>query len=159
MKKQLKEIKLGIGLGPIRFGMTKAEVKLILGAPTNVEIFSYSDSDEDMTECWDYQELDLSLNFDEEENWKLTMISVTSKFYELEGVSLIGLNGEGLLAQLNKLNIGKVEIEDFSEEDIFDNELIEIEDKSLSFWLNDDVLDEIQWTPFFIDEDTLDWPK
>ena len=49
--------------------------------------------------------------------------------------------------------------EDFSEEDIFDNELIEIEDKSLSFWLNDDVLDEIQWTPFFIDEDTLDWPK
>jgi len=159
MKKQLKEIKLGIGLGPIRFGMTKAEVKLILGDATNEETFSYSDSDEDMTECWDYQELDLSLNFDEEENWKLTMISVTSKFYELEGVSLIGLNGEGLLAQLKKLDIGKVEIEDFSEEDIFDNELIEIEDKSLSFWLNDDVLDEIQWTPFFIDEDTLNWPK
>ena len=74
-------------------------------------------------------------------------------------VSLIGMNGEKLLAQLTKLNIGNVEIEDFSEEDIFDNELIEIEDKSLSFWLNDDVLDEIQWTPFFIDEDTLDWPK
>lgn len=159
MKKQLKEIKLGVGLGPIRFGMTKAEVKLILGKPSNAETFSYSDSDEDLTECWDYQDLELSLNFDEEENWKLTMISVTSKFYELEGISLIGLNGEQLLAQLNKLKIGKVEIEDFSEEDVFDNELIEIEDKSLSFWLNNDVLDEIQWTPFFIDEDTLNWPK
>ncbi|RXP46610.1 hypothetical protein EC396_13895 [Lutibacter sp. HS1-25] len=159
MKKQLKEIKLGIGLGPVRFGMTKAEVKLILGEPSNAETFSYSDSDEDLTECWDYQDLELTLNFDEEEDWRLTMISVTSKFYELEGVSLIGLNGEDLLAQLTKLNIGNVEIEDFSEEDVFDNELIEIEDKSLSFWLNDDVLDEIQWTPFFIDEDTLDWPK
>jgi hypothetical protein len=159
MKKQLKEIKLGIGLGPVRFGMTKAEVKLILGDPSNSETFSYSDSDEDLTECWDYQDLELTLNFDEEEDWRLTMISVTSKFYELQGVSLIGLNGEDLLAQLTKLNIGNVEIEDFSEEDVFDNELIEIEDKSLSFWLNDDVLDEIQWTPFFIDEDTLDWPK
>lgn len=159
MKKQLKEIKLGIGLGPVRFGMTKSEVKLILGDPSNSETFSYSDSDEDLTECWDYQDLELTLNFDEEEDWRLTMISVTSKFYELQGVSLIGLNGEDLLAQLTKLNIGNVEIEDFSEEDVFDNELIEIEDKSLSFWLNDDVLDEIQWTPFFIDEDTLDWPK
>jgi hypothetical protein len=159
MKNQLKEIKLGVGLGPVKFGMTRAQVKFILGEPSNKETFSYSDSDDDLTECWEYQELALSLNFDEEEDWKLTMISVTSDFYQLEGVSLVGLDGEALLDKLNKLNIGEIEIEDFSEDEIFNNELIEIEEKSVSFWLNDDVLDEIQWTPFFIDEDTLDWPK
>jgi hypothetical protein len=159
MKEQLKKIKLGVGLGNLKFGMSRAEVKLILGEPSNIEAFSYSDSDEDLTESWEYEALELSLSFDEEENWKLTMISVTSSFYELKGRSFIGLNEEDLLEELQILDLGKINIEDCSEDDIFDNKLIEIEEKSVSFWLNDDVLDEIQWTPFFIDEDTIDWPK
>lgn len=159
MKNQLKEIKLGIGLGPVKFGMSRAEVKLILGEPSNIEKFSYSDSDQDLTESWEFEDQGISLSFDEEEKWKLTMISITSKFYELEGKSLIGLNIEDLLEQLYKFNYGDVEVEDCSEDDIFDNKLIDIVEKSISFWLNDDVLDEIQWTPFFIDEDTIDWPE
>ncbi len=159
MKNQLKEIKLGIGLGPVKFGMSRAEVKLILGEPSNIEKFSYSDSDQDLTESWEFEDQGISLSFDEEEKWKLTMISITSKFYELEGKSLIGLNIEDLLEQLYKFNYGDVEVEDCSDDDIFDNKLIDIVEKSISFWLNDDVLDEIQWTPFFIDEDTIDWPE
>ena len=159
MKNQLKEIKLGIGLGPVKFGMSRAEVKLILGEPSNIEKFSYSDSDQDLTESWEFEDQGISLSFDEEEKWKLTMISITSKFYELEGKSLIGLNIEDLLEQLHKFNYGDVEVEDCSDDDIFDNKLIDIVEKSISFWLNDDVLDEIQWTPFFIDEDTIDWPE
>lgn len=159
MKNQLKEIKLGIGLGPVKFGMSRAEVKLILGEPSNIENFSYSDSDQDLTESWEFEDQGISLSFDEEEKWKLTMISITSKFYELEGKSLIGLNIEDLLEQLYKFNYGDVEVEDCSDDDIFDNKLIDIVEKSISFWLNDDVLDEIQWTPFFIDEDTIDWPE
>lgn len=159
MKNQLKEIKPGIGLGPVKFGMSRAEVKLILGEPSNIEKFSYSDSDQDLTESWEFEDQGISLSFDEEEKWKLTMISITSKFYELEGKSLIGLNIEDLLEQLYKFNYGNVDVEDCSDDDIFDNKLIDIVEKSISFWLNDDVLDEIQWTPFFIDEDTIDWPE
>lgn len=159
MKNQLKEIKPGIGLGPVKFGMSRAEVKLILGEPSNIEKFSYSDSDQDLTESWEFEDQGISLSFDEEEKWKLTMISITSKFYELEGKSLIGLNIEDLLEQLYKFNYGDVDVEDCSDDDIFDNKLIDIVEKSISFWLNDDVLDEIQWTPFFIDEDTIDWPE
>ena len=90
MKKALKEIKLGYGLGNLKFGMTRKEVELMLGEPSFIDKYSNSDSENDLTELWQYDELLLSLNFDEEEDWRLIMISVNDEFYELEGKSLIG---------------------------------------------------------------------
>ncbi|WP_372795546.1 hypothetical protein [Lutibacter sp.] len=159
MKKALKEIKPGFGLGNLKFGMTKAEVKLMLGEPSFIDEYSHSDSDEDLTESWEYDELELSISFDEEEGWKLIMISVNSDFYELEGVSLIGLGEKELLRKLEAINLGKLNLEDSSEYDGQDQKVIEIDDKSINFWINDGVLDEIQWSPFFLDDDTIVWPK
>ena len=68
MKKELKDIKPGIGLGNLKFGMSRAEVKLMLGEPTFVDKYSHSDSDEDLTESWEYEELELSMSFDEDED-------------------------------------------------------------------------------------------
>ena len=101
MKKALKEIKPGYGLGNLKFGMTRAEVKLMLGEPSFIDKYSHSDSADDLTESWEYDDLGLSISFDEEENWKLIMISITSDFYELNGVSLIGLKEKELLMKLS----------------------------------------------------------
>jgi len=100
MKKQLKEIKPGYGLGVLKFGMSRAEVKLMLGEPSFVDKYSNSDSENDLTESWEYDSLELSLSFDEEEQWKLTMISVSSNFYELEEKSLIGKSEVETLKEL-----------------------------------------------------------
>ncbi len=159
MKKALKDIKPGFGLGNLKFGMTKAEVKLMLGEPSFIDEYSHTDSDEDLTESWEYDELELSISFDEEEGWKLIMISVNSDFYELEGVSLIGLGEKELLRKLEAINLGKLNLEDSSEYDGQDQKVIEIDDKSINFWLKDGVLDEIQWSPLFLDDDTIVWPK
>jgi hypothetical protein len=159
MKKALKEIKPGYGLGSLKFGMTREEVQSLLGKPSFIDKYSHSDSKKDLTESWQYDELLISLSFDEEEDWKLIMISVNDDFYELEGKSLIGMNQEELIEQLDKMKLGEWSIEDCSEDDSEDQKVIEAEDKSINFWINDGVLDEIQWTPFFIDDDTIEWPE
>ncbi|AOW19813.1 hypothetical protein [Urechidicola croceus] len=159
MKNELKSIKLGYGLGPLKFGMSRANVKMMLGEPSNIEKYSYTDDDENLTESWDYDELSLSLSFDEEDNYRLMLISITSPFYELEGKSLIGSTEESVLEHLEALGMDDLELEIMAEDDEFENKLIEIEEKSINFWINDGVVDEIQWSPFFVDDDTVDWPE
>ncbi len=159
MKVALKEIKPGFGLGNLKFGMSRLEVKLMLGEPSFIDKYSHTDSDVDLTESWEYDELELSISFDEEEDWKLMMISVNSNFYELEGVSLIGLGEIELLKNLETINLGELNLEDSSEYDGQDQKVIEIDEKSINFWINDGVLDEIQWSPLFLDDDTIKWPE
>lgn len=159
MKKALKEIKPGYGLGNLKFGMSRSEVKLMLGEPSFIDKYSHSDSADDLTESWEYDDLGLSISFDEDENWKLIMISINSDFYELNGVSLIGLKEKELLAKLEAMNLGDLDLEDCSDLGSDEQKVIEVEEKAINFWLIDDALDEIQWSPFFIDDDTIDWPK
>lgn len=156
MKVALKEIKLGVGLGVLKFGMTRTEVKLILGEPSFIDKYSHSESDNDLTESWEYDDLKLSLSFDEEESWKVTMMSVNSNFYEFEGKSLIGKSEKDILTSLN---INDSYLEDVSERDGENHKVIEIDKKSINFWFIDGVLDEIQWSPLFIDDDTINWPE
>ncbi|MFK5958153.1 MAG: hypothetical protein QM495_04675 [Lutibacter sp.] len=156
MKKALKEIKPGVGLGVLKFGMIRTEVKLILGEPSFKDKYSHSDSNNDLTESWEYDDLKLSLSFDEEESWKLIMMSVNSDFYEFEGKSLIGKSEKDILTSLN---IEDSSLEDVSERDGENHKVIEIDEKSINFWFIDGVLDEIQWSPLFIDDDTINWPE
>ena len=156
MKEALKEIKPGYGLGVLKFGMSRAEVKLMLGEPSFTDKYSHSDSNNDLTESWEYDELELSLSFDEEESWKLTMMSVNSDFYEFDGKSMIGKTENEVLAILNMENIY---LEDVSDQEGEDHKVIEIDEKSINFWFIDGVLDEIQWSPLFVDDDTIKWPE
>ena len=47
MKALLKNIKPGHGLGSLKFGMNRAEVKLMLGEPSFIDKYSHTDSDDD----------------------------------------------------------------------------------------------------------------
>lgn len=159
MKAALKDIKPGYGLGVLKFGMKRSEVKLLLGEPSFIDKYSHSDSSNDLTESWEYDKLALSLSFDEEENWKLTMISVTADFYELNSVSFIGNSEDEVVKKLSDFDSEELYLEDCSEQDGENHKVIEVENKAINFWFIDGVLDEIQWSPFFIDDDTIDWPN
>jgi hypothetical protein len=159
MEIELEEIKPGYGLGPIKFGMTRTEVAAMLGQPDDVDNFSYTDSNTELTESWEYYDLEISLNFDEDEDWRLVMISVTSDIYRLNGREIIGLTREQLIEQLNELKFSDMNFEDYSSEESPDHKLIEVDSKSMNFWLEDGIVDEIQWSPFFINDDTIKWPE
>lgn len=158
MSKLEKEIKAGIGLGAIKFGMSRTEVKAILGKPDDSETYAYTEGDDLKTEDWFYDELDLSVSFDEEEEWKLVTLSVAGKDYALMGFQPISMSKESLKATLKEKNITDLEFEDCSTEENPSHELLESEQLGINFWFDEDQLSEVQWGPLFIDDDTIKWP-
>lgn len=159
MEKIQVEIKPGTGLGNLKFGMTREEVKAILGEPDHSETTHYGDDVDDRSDAWEYHPLRLDLSFEEAEDWRLTIISVSSEDYQLKGSSLIGLSQEELMDELDLLKINNLAIEDLSTEDNPDQILIASDELGLNFWVYQDVLEEIQWGPQFVDEHTIKWPE
>lgn len=158
MEKIQVEILPGIGLGKLKFGMSRDEVEAILGKPNHQEVTHYGEDEEDKSDAWEYHPLRLDLSFEEAEDWKLMIISVSSEDYQLKGSSLIGLDMDELLEELDILGIKDLEIEDMSSEEHPSQKLISSEDLALNFWLHQDVLEEIQWGPQFLDDETIKWP-
>ncbi len=135
-----RNIVLGKGVGKINFQMTKSQVEALLGKADEIENFSYSDSAEDLTEVWHYDELDLSMSFDEEYNYTLTTIAISSDQFTLEGKHVMGKAKTEILSELNKLELGDYYTEDFEDEIT----MIFFEQFGLHLWFEQDVLNEIQ---------------
>ncbi len=150
----MKAIELGIGIADIKFGMTKAEVEQILGQPDDKEQELYGEDEEAMLESWHYDEKDLSLGFDEDEDWKLITIAVSEETYTLKGKEVIGLSIEKIIDTLNSIGIDEIELEEDEEISV-----LYVDDQSMKVWLENKVVTEIQWGPLFKDEDTIAWPK
>ena len=143
MKEELRDIKIGEGLGIIKFGITRDKLKELLGDPTEIEMGSFGDSTEETTEFWHYDHLQMSAIFEKEDNWKLSTIAVSSPEYLLNGKKLIGEKREAVIEAVKDL--GKMEFEDYSTNENPDHKLIIIHDVNLSLWLDQGVLTEIQW--------------
>ena len=156
---ELKEIKAGEGLGDIKFGMTRSQVKKLLGEPSEIEKFSYSDEEDDLSESFHYDELELSAGFDEDSDWRLVTLAVSSPDYEFMNKKLIGVDRDSLLATLELLGIRNLEYETDPSEESPDSILITSKEKGITFWLEDGVVSEIQWGPIYINEETIIWPN
>jgi hypothetical protein len=142
---KLKDIIIGKGIGTINFGMSKEELLEILGKPDETEQFDYDDSDENQAESWHYDELEISVSFEEINDWKLTSIAVSSSDYELEGKKLIGLNKDEVVNQIKSLKLGTMEYEDCSTDEDPDLSVITYEESALNLWFDKGLLSEIQW--------------
>lgn len=150
----MKAIELGIGIAGIKFGMSKAEVEGILGKPNDVEKELYGEDEEAMLESWHYDEKDLSVGFDEDEDWKLITVAVSEESYTLKGKQVIGLSLEKMIDTLNSVGIDDLELEEDEEISV-----LYADNLSMKVWLENKVVTEVQWGPLFKDEDTIDWPK
>lgn len=155
-----KNIKLGSGLGALKFGMTREEVKAALGEPNEIENYNPLEEDEGQSEAWHYDEMELSANFDEEDNFKLTSLAVSSPDYLFEGVNLIGLSQEEVMQQIEMMDLGEVEMEDVAEEEVTQQMVCSIAEVSLNLWFEEGQLSEIQWGPYWDeDEECYIWPE
>ena len=158
-KSNINLIEEGQGLGDLKFGLERNAVELILGKPDEKENYSYTKEKEDLTESWHYDDLDLSLGFDEEEEWRLGTISITSSEYIFKGLSPIGLSKDELKNELKKHGIVDLEFEDWSTIESPSHELLSSDSLGIFFWFDDNRLGEVQWGPQFIDDETIDWPE
>lgn len=159
MKKKQLDILPGVGLGEVKFGMSREEAASLLGEPQAKEVVSYSDEEDEKSDSWEYQDLRIDLSFEEAEDWRLVIISVSSEEYLLNGKTLIGSDQEELMTELAQLEISDLMVEDLSDEQNLNQQLISSELLGINFWLVEDTVQEIQWAPLFIDDDTIDWPN
>ena len=150
MKENINTILLGEGLGKLKFGHTREVVNNLLGEPQEIERYSYSNTDTDYTESWHYDDLELSLSFDESNNWTLSVIAVSGKGFTIEGESVMGKEKEEVLKTLKKLGIEDYEEEDIlidDEDDDTRSQLISFEYFNLNLWFENNTLTEIQFYP------------
>ena len=159
MKEELKHIVPGVGLGNLKFGMIRDEVKNLLGEPNDIDEYSYSDDDNDLTEDWYYDDLYLSIGFDEEDNWKLVTIAVNSTFYEFDNNQLIDLDKDKVVDLLTKSNIIDLEFEQWSGDESSNNTLISSEKNGLNIWLDNEKVTEIQIEPLYDENENIKWPS
>lgn len=148
----------GEGLGQLKFGLNRKDVELILGEPNEIEKFPDTDGNKESTESWHYDDLELSLGFYEEEDWRLVTISITSKDYKFREFTLIGLSKEQLTLKLKEENISDLEFEDWTSAEGV-HELLSSETLEMNFWFEADKLLEVQWGPIFMDDETIEWPE
>lgn len=158
MTDTLKEIYIGRGLGNMLFGLNRDQVTAILGKPTDKDTYELSEDDEDESEAWHYDDLDISLSFDEINDWKLSSIAVSSDEYTLEGKPMIGRKKEDVLNDDMVKAWGENEEDEEIREDDPDHCLLHFEDVNLSLWFDKDVLTEMQWGPLMHDDETYAWP-
>jgi len=149
----VKNIEANKGLGELLFGMTQEEVKNLLGQP--VEIESYDDKEEELeegeelgkVEIWHYDELELSVGFEEEAAWTLKSISVTGPSYKMADKNLIGKNIDEVGAILESWGVIDYETEDHSSEENPDHKLIVSDYLGMIIWFDGGVASEIAWSP------------
>ena len=81
-------IRPGVGIGPIRFGMQRNEVRTLLGPPDDIERTMYQDDSAD--EDWKYESELLCLTFSTDDEWRLGSIDCRSTETTLAGQRLVG---------------------------------------------------------------------
>ncbi|MBL4592888.1 MAG: hypothetical protein JKX68_03620 [Flavobacteriales bacterium] len=159
MKVNITDITIGNGLGDIQFGCTKEKLKHLIGEADEIDSYNASgEEDGYLTESWHYDEHEFSVSFDEEDNWKLTTISISSPDCLFNGNKLIGKEIDEVLQLLENEDLGDNELEDLSDGEI-DQKLISFLPASLNLWFENGKLSEIQWGVLWSDEDTPRWPE
>jgi len=153
------EIKVGIGIGDIKFGMSRSQVESILGKADNVTEMSYDNTGEDTAIIWEYNRLDLDFSFDKEENWKLGIITITSNRHKYGLVIRVGIEREKLIRELSKLGIEDLECEKMPFGENPNYECISSDKIQFNFWLNDGEVIEIQYSPLWQDDENMIWPE
>ena len=160
MQKNIKEIIPGSGLGAIKFGMTRDEVIKIAGKPDDVEnLPGFEEEISDTLESWHYDEYEFSLVFDADYEWRLVSIAVSDPYFTYNGVSIVGMDKQDVMDMLEKNNIEISGMEDVSDEENPNLELVESDEEGLMIWFENDDAIEIQILPD-VEEDgeTLIWP-
>ena len=152
MQKNIKEIIPGSGLGAIKFGMTRDEVIKIAGKPDDVE--NLPGFEEEISDT-----LESSLVFDADYEWRLVSIAVSDPYFTYNGVSIVGMDKQDVMDMLEKNNIEISGMEDVSDEENPNLELVESDEEGLMIWFENDEAIEIQILPD-VEEDgeTLIWP-
>jgi len=149
------EVRPGEGVGPLAHGMTRENVQELLGAPDRQQ---HEDFDEDESvEIWEYDELGIFAWFDEEDDYRLSTITIFHEDATIAGVRFVGLREEELAAAVREAGLGEAVLDEEFEPAMRD---YQCDDPCISFWVDNGVVENFTAQPRFDDDDeTVLWPE
>ncbi|ALI99004.1 hypothetical protein [Rufibacter tibetensis] len=106
------EIKLGYGIGDLRFGLSMDDVEEIMGEPEEVE--ESDEEDEFEHKAWNYWDSGFSFYFDKEDDYRLSCIETANPNVTLFGKKIFEMNQqevEDLFKEKGVQNVEKEKIE------------------------------------------------
>ena len=137
------------GLGELFLGMSRNEIKKLLGSPDSEVLENWPD--ETQTDTWKYDTSTLELTFSSEDDFRLTSITTSSKKTTLDNTRPIGLSENDLIKQFPKVILD----DDFKEF----GKNYSYPDYEISFWLINNIVDSLTIFPEYeLDEETIIWP-
>lgn len=133
------------GIGPIEFGITREKALEILGQPTEIE--SVNDEDDMYNgEVWHYDELEISLSFDEDSDWQLFEMSVASPDISIGGKLKVGMDLASLKNQLNEMGWDDYDTDSMKVNNTEEIYVLELVSHNVLFWFEDGLVCEIQFS-------------
>lgn len=149
-------IEPGIGLDGLRFGINREEARKKYGDPDKIELETVNNA---ACEHWMYGNEFIQLTFDEEDDFRMTTITVWSTFFQFKNIVPIGTDIDDFKNLILEWDVFDFVEEDFSSLESPNHILISSDTLEMNFWFDENVLNELQFGPFFIDDDTIRWPK
>jgi len=138
------EIIPGVGVGPLVLGMNRDQVREVMGEPDSEE--TEKDPDDGVTTVsWQYRQGRIEADFSSDDDYRLGTITVSDPSVVLRGALLIGLSEEEFLRVAEEADIGPIELDDEFED--IDARDFAWEDKNVTFWVSDGVLENMSVMP------------
>jgi hypothetical protein len=150
-------IQIGKGFGNIKLGMKEADIEKILGEPDDVDEIVYPDGE--VSKTYNYEQLGIDLTFESDNENRLSYISFFDEQFHIMEKIRIGIGKEKIKELARKKEFSEPILEDLSDEEFPDNELMSFDRENLNLWFTQEMLDEIQIGPKWKDDDTPIWPE
>lgn len=150
---QENEIKLGEGLGSLKFGLSMEQVKKQMGEPEEIEDSTADDEFEH--KVWNYWEDGYSFYFDKEDDYRLSCIETANPEITLFGKEIFGMSA----SEIEKMLASKG-VTDPDKETLDTGETrISYEKEMIDMYFENDELVAINFGVYITDDMEVQWPK
>ena len=152
-KSMKEEIKLGTGLGDIRFGLNMDEIETLLGEPEEIE--ESDDEDEFEHQAWNYWDEGYSLYFDKEDDYRLSCIETANPNVTLWGKRIFEMNQPEIMEMFKEKGITDYETEKLDTGEV----RLSYEREMIDLYFEDGRLLAINFGVFIGDDLEVKWPQ
>lgn len=150
---QENEIKLGEGIGPLKFGLTMDEVESIMGEPEEIE--ESEEGDEFEHKVWNYWEEGYSFYFDDEDEYRLSCIETANPDITLFGKKIFGMTQAEVENMLKENGIENPEKEKLETGEV----RVSYEKEMIDMYFENNALVSINFGVFISDDLEVKWPS
>lgn len=152
-----QKILLGKGIFDIRFGMNQKQIELLIGEANEEKEYSLAPHENSINLF--YSNLGLSFTFESSDAYRLSYISIHDDRYHLFQFIRVGLHKSMLLDELEHYGLSQPEIQHPANDDFPSHELFYFPEENLHLWMDDHIISEIQFGPFWKDHKSIIWEE